>query len=80
MDFTLNLPEWQVKVLGEIFLEEIRGSWKIELLCTLIELLSRLYFLNLLGLWKKGLKRDIPVEQDAVEIISFPMVHITHFD
>ena len=35
VDFTLNLSEGQVKALGEIFFEEIRASWKIELLCTL---------------------------------------------
>ena len=35
VDFTLNLPEGQVKVLQEILVEEIRASWKIELLCTL---------------------------------------------
>ena len=35
VDFTLNLPEGQVKGLGEIFFEEIQVSWKIELLCTL---------------------------------------------
>ena len=35
VDFTLNLPEGQVKALGEIFFEEIRASWKIKLLYTL---------------------------------------------
>ena len=35
VDFTLNLPKGQVKALGGIFFEEIRASWKIELLCTL---------------------------------------------
>ena len=36
VDFTLNLPKGQVKALREIFFEEIRASWKIELLCTLM--------------------------------------------
>ena len=36
VDFTLNLPEGQVKVLGKIFLEKIRASWKNELLFTLL--------------------------------------------
>ena len=35
VDFTLNLPEMQVKALRENSFEEIRASWKIELLCTL---------------------------------------------
>ena len=36
VDFALNLPEGQVKVLGEIVFGEIWASWKIELLCTLL--------------------------------------------
>ena len=35
VDFTLNLPDRQAKVLGEIFFEEFRASRKIELLSTL---------------------------------------------
>ena len=35
VDFTLNLLDRQVKALWENLFEEIRASWKIELLCTL---------------------------------------------
>ena len=37
VDFTLNLPERQVKALGKNSFVEIRASWKIELLCTLAQ-------------------------------------------
>ena len=40
VDFTLNLPNGQVKVLWEIVFEYIRASWKIELLCTLLRLIA----------------------------------------
>ena len=39
VDFAVGLVEFtlkQVKVSGEIVFEEIRASWKIELLCTLV--------------------------------------------